>query len=211
MHTLYGDIISGNCYKIYLLLNLLDQPHQWINVDIMQGEASNNEFRKMNPNAKIPILKLSNGEILCESNAILNFLADGSEFLPQDNFLRSKVLEWQFFEQYSHEPFIAVARFINKYQGLPVERKSEYESKQPGGHKALSIMEKQLSQTPYLVGKVYTIADISLYAYTHVAEEGGFSLSHYPAITDWMKRIESHPKHIPMQLKPEHLTPAHKV
>ncbi|TQV72248.1 glutathione S-transferase family protein [Aliikangiella marina] len=204
MLTLFGDIVSGNCYKAYLLLNLLEIDFKWVNVNVLEGEAATDEFRQMNPNAKIPLLQLDSGEYLSESNAILNYLAEGTEFLPKDRFLRAKVLEWQFFEQYSHEPYIAVARFINKYQGLPDERKAEYESKQPGGHKALSIMDARLESHDYLVGDQYTIADISLYAYTHVAEEGGFDLSHYPAIAAWFKRIESHPNHVGMSLKPEH-------
>jgi|GEM_PF-39947 len=201
MMKLYGDIVSGNCYKAYLLLNLLEAEFDWINVDILQGEANTNEFRKKNPNAKIPLLELDDGSFISESNAILNYLAHGTAFLPDDPFLKAKVLEWQFFEQYSHEPYIAVARFINKYQNLPDSRRAEYESKQPGGHKALSIMEKQLNESDYLVGNQYTIADISLYAYTHVAHEGGFDLSHYPAINAWMSRIASHPKHVGMALK----------
>ena len=204
MITLFGDIVSGNCYKAYLLLNLLDIDFKWVNVDIMKGEAATDSFRQMNPNAKIPLLQLDSGELIAESNAILNYLADGTEFLPTDPFLRAKVLEWQFFEQYSHEPFIAVARFINKYQGLPDARRAEYESKQPGGHKALSIMDARLSEHNYLVNEQYTIADISLYAYTHVAHEGGFDLSAYPAINTWMKAIESHPRHVTMALKTEH-------
>lgn len=204
MLTLFGDIVSGNCYKAYLLMNLLDMDFKWVNVDIMNGEAATDEFRQMNPNAKIPLLQIESGEFISESNAILNYLAEGSDFSANDNFTRAKILEWQFFEQYSHEPYIAVARFINKYQGLPQERQAEYESKQSGGHKALSIMEAHLSKQDFLVDNRYTIADISLYAYTHVAEEGGFDLSRYPAINNWFNRIESHPKHIPMKLKPEH-------
>lgn len=198
MYKLYGDIRSGNCYKTYLLLSLLELKYQWKNIDIMQGEASADEFRVKNPNAKIPLLELDNGRYLAESNAILHFLAEGSQFLPEDRWLRAKILEWQFFEQYSHEPYIAVARFINKYQGLPEEKRELYESKQAGGHKALSIMEKQLNQTKFLVGEQYTIADISLYAYTHVAHEGGFDLSGYDAINTWMNRIQSQPNHVAM-------------
>ena len=204
MLTLYGDIVSGNCYKAYLLLHLLDIDFRWVNIDIMNGEAKGNSFKVKNPNAKIPLLELDNGEYISESNAILNYLAEGSVYLPNDRFLRAKVLQWQFFEQYSHEPYIAVARFINKYQGLPENRRTEYEMKQPGGHKALSIMEKQLEQNDYLVGNCYTIADISLFAYTHVAHEGGFDLSHYSAVDAWIERIQAHPKHIKMKLKAQH-------
>ncbi|WP_210330373.1 glutathione S-transferase family protein [Aliikangiella sp. G2MR2-5] len=204
MITLYGDIISGNCYKTYLIANLLDIPVHWVNVDIMAGEAQTAKFQQKNPNAKIPLLELEDGRLLSESNAIINYLADGSALIPQDQFLKAKVLEWQFFEQYSHEPFIAVARFINKYQGLPAERKAEYESKQAGGHKALSIMDKQLQKSDYLVSDQLTTADISLYAYTHVAHEGGFDLTPYSGINAWIERIRSLPKYIGMSLKPEH-------
>ena len=142
---------------------------------------------------------MDNGHTLWESNAILNYLAHESEFLPNDHFERAKVLQWQFFEQYSHEPYIAVARFIAKYLGLPEDRKAEYEAKQEGGHKALAVMETQLAQTPYLVGERLTIADITLYGYTHVAQEGGFELSAYPAIGAWLARIASQPKYVGME------------
>lgn len=195
---IYGDIESGNCYKVKLLCSLLGIEHQWIHVNIMDGEASTAEFLQKNPNGKIPLLELSDGRCLSESNAIMNYLASDSEFLPQDNFDLAKVQQWQFFEQYSHEPFIAVARFIAKYLGLPEERREDYESKQTGGHKALAIMDAQLQLTPYLIGSQISTADIALYGYTHVAEEGGFNLSLYPAIQSWIKKIESRPSYIGM-------------
>jgi len=194
----YGDINSGNCYKIKLLMSLLDITHEWIHVDILAGETRTAAYLAKNPNGKIPLMQLDDGRYLSESNAILNYLAEGTGFLPQDAFARAQVLQWQFFEQYSHEPYIAVARYIAKYLGLPEERKAEYEGKQAGGHKALAVMEQQLEKTPYLVGDQYTIADISLYGYTRVADEGGFDLSGYAAINRWMKRLESEPKHISM-------------
>ena len=193
---IYGDLQSGNCYKVKLLASLLDIQHEWIHVDILAGDTQSKKFLEKKPNGKIPLLKLDDGRCLSESNAILNYLANGTEFLPSDNFDKAQVLKWQFFEQYSHEPYIAVARFIAKYLGLPDDRKADYEVKQEGGHKALAVMESQLSKTPYLVGSTYTIADISLYGYTHVAHEGGFDLSKYPAIQAWLDRIASHPKHI---------------
>lgn len=196
---IYGDIQSGNCYKVKLLASLLDIEHEWIHVDILEGETNTREFLSKNPNGKIPLLELEDGHYLWESNAILNYLAEGSEFLPVDNFERAKVLQWQFFEQYSHEPYIAVARYIAKYLGLPDNRKSEYEARQEGGHKALAVMETQLSRTPYLTGERLTIADISLYGYTHVAHEGGFDVTRYPAVCTWLKKIASHPKYIKMQ------------
>lgn len=195
----YGDYRSGNCYKIKLLASLLDITHQWVPVDIMAGETRTEQFTAKNPNAKIPLLELDDGRVLWESNAIINFLAWGTELLPEDNFLQAQVLQWQFFEQYSHEPYIAVARFIAKYLGLPDNRRAEYEAKHAGGHKALAVMETQLATHPYLVGSHLTVADISLYAYTHVAHEGGFDLSGYPGIQAWLARIESQPQYVGMQ------------
>ncbi len=198
MLRIYGDSQSGNCYKIKLLLYILSIEHEWIHVDILAGETHTDEFKKMNPNSRIPVLLLANGSILTESNAILNFLAEGSEYLPKDRYLRAQVLQWQFFEQYSHEPFIATARYINKYLGLPEDRRAEYEAKQEGGHRALSVMEQQLSQSDFLVGSSLTIADISLYAYTHVAHEGGFELDGYVAIRRWIDRIEQRDDYLAM-------------
>lgn len=194
----FGDPVSGNCYKIQLTAALLNIEYQWVNVDILKKQTQTNEFLLKNPNGKIPIVELDDGKILCESNAIINYLATGTELLPQDKYENAQVLQWQFFEQYSHEPFIAVARFINKYLGLPAERKQEYKNKQEGGHKALSIMESTLSKQDFLVGNTMTVADVSLYAYTHVAHEGGFDLSQYPAIQNWLQTIENLKSYIPM-------------
>lgn len=193
---IYGDIQSGNCYKIKLLCSLLAIEHEWIHIDIIDGDTSNTEFLEKNPNGKIPLLELGSGKYLSESNAILNYLAAGSELLPTDTFELAKVQQWQFFEQYSHEPYIAVARFIAKYLGLPKERKEEYDAKQAGGHKALAVMEQQLSTTPYLAGELLTTADISLYGYTHVAHEGGFNLKEYPSVLAWINRIQRHQHYI---------------
>ena len=198
MYKVYGDYRSGNCYKVRLMLHLLGLPYSWVPVDILAGETQTPEFLARNPNGKIPVLELEDGTCLWESNAILNFLADGSEFLPTEPRLRTQVLQWQFFEQYSHEPYVAVARFIQLYQGLPEARRSEYEECHVRGHKALKVMEKQLQRTPYLVGENFSIADIALYAYTHVADEGGFDLASYPAIRTWLARVASHPRYIGM-------------
>ena len=195
---IYGDIQSGNCYKVKLVCSLLESEHDWIEVDILAGETKKPEFLEKNPNGKIPLLELSDGRCLSESNGIINFLAAGSNLLPQNAFELAKVQQWQFFEQYSHEPYIAVARFIAKYLGLPSERKAEYESKQAGGYKALNVMEQQLKKSKYLTGNNLTTADISLYGYTHVAEEGGFDLTKYPAIQSWLDRIASEPKYTGM-------------
>lgn len=199
MYTVYGDQLSGNCYKVKLALHLLDLPYQWRDIDILKGETQTPEFLAKNPNGKVPVLELEDGACLWESNAILNFLADGSDLLPSEPRLRTQVLQWQFFEQYSHEPYVAVARFIEFYLGLPEERREEYARCQKGGYKALAVMERQLQQTPYLVGDRYSIADITLYAYTHVAHQGGFDLSRYPAINAWLARVADHPRHVTMQ------------
>ena len=199
MLKVYGDYNSGNCYKIKLMLHLLGLEYQWHAIDILKGEAQTPAFLAKNPNGKVPVLELEDGTCLWESNAILNFLADGSEFLPSEPRLRTQVLQWQFFEQYSHEPYIAVARFIEFYLGLPPERLEEYRKLQTRGYKALDVMEQQLGRTPFLVGEHYSIADVTLYAYTHVAHQGGFDLSAYPAITAWLERVASHPRHVAMQ------------
>lgn len=198
MYTVFGDKQSGNCYKIQLLLNHLDVVYEWVDIDILASDTRHADFLAKNPNGKIPVLRLPSGEYLQESNAILNYLAYQTVYLPSDRVQHAQVLAWQFFEQYSHEPYIAVARFIAKYLGLPENRRNDYEAKQTDGHKALGVMEQTLRQQNYLVGNALTIADISLYAYTHVAHEGGFDLSLYPAIQAWLTRIEQHPKHIAM-------------
>ncbi|ROQ40458.1 glutathione S-transferase [Marinobacter sp. 3-2] len=196
--TIYGDTQSGNCYKVQLVCQLLNIDHQWIDVDILAGDTKSDDFLKKNPNGKIPLLELDSGETLSESNAIINYLAFGSDLYPNDRLAQARVLQWQFFEQYSHEPFIAVARFINKYLGLPADKADEYAAKQTGGHKALQVMEQQLAQTPFLAGEKVTTADISLYAYTHLADEGGFELEAYPAIRAWLDRVAALPNFRPM-------------
>ena len=198
MYRVYGDMLSGNCYKVKLVLQWLGIEHEWIPVDILANETHTETFLSMNTNGKIPVLEFGKGQYLWESNAILNFLAEGSPFLPASGLPRARVLQWQFFEQYSHEPYIAVARYINKYLGLPADRVDEYYSKQVGGHKALAVMEQQLSQSPYFVENLPTIADISLFAYTHVAHEGGFDLKQYPSIQQWISRIKSLPNYVEM-------------
>ena len=198
MLKVYGDYNSGNCYKIKLMLHLLGLEYQWHAVDILKGETETPQFLAKNPNGKVPVLELEDGTCLWESNAILNYLADGSEFLPTEPRLRTQVLQWQFFEQYSHEPYIAVARFIQFYLGLPQARLEEYRALQKRGYKALDVMEQQLARTPYLVGEHYSIADVTLYAYTHVAHQGGFELGSYPSIQAWLQRVASHPRHVTM-------------
>lgn len=196
---IYGDHRSGNCYKLELLCALLDLDYEWQTVDIMRGDTRTPDFLARNPNAKVPLLELDDGRCLAESNAILLFLAEGSRLVPTEPFSRARMLQWLFFEQYSHEPYIAVARFIALYLGLPEERRADYLSKQAGGYKALDVMETQLQNSPYLVADEPNLADIALYAYTHVAADGGFELTGYPAITTWRRRIESLPGYQPMK------------
>lgn len=198
MYRVFGDMLSGNCYKIKLLMQFLSIPHQWVHIDILSQETHTPEFLAMNSNGKIPVLRTNDGRFLAESNAILNYLAEGTPLLPSNTYERAQVLQWQFFEQYSHEPYIAVARYINTYLGLPDDRLAEYQSKQHGGHKALAVMEQHLCHHDYFVGNTLSIADISLYAYTHVANEGGFDLNLYPSLQQWLSRIEKTPGFIAM-------------
>ena len=187
---IYGDLYSGNCYKLKLICALLAIEHEWIPVDILKSETRSEDFLALNPNGQIPVCVTPTGDVLTESNAILYYLARDSHYWPQDRLAQTRVLEWQFFEQYSHEPTIAVARFIKYYQDMPEDRKAEYESRLKAGYRALNIMEQRLEKNDYLVGKNCSTADISLFAYTHVAPEGGFELSRFPAITAWIGRIE---------------------
>nr|WP_314582382.1 glutathione S-transferase family protein [uncultured Pseudomonas sp.] len=198
MYKVYGDYNSGNCYKIKLMLNLLGAQYEWVPVDILSGETETEAFLAKNPNGKIPVLELEDGTCLWESNAILNFLAEGTPYLLTEPRLRTQMLQWQFFEQYSHEPTIAVARFIQFYLGLPEARMEEYRSLHKRGYKALRVMEQQLVRTPFLVGDSFSIADIALYAYTHVAHQGGFDLTQFPAIQSWLERIRQQPGYVGM-------------
>lgn len=196
---IYGDKRSGNCYKLELLLSLLGKGCEWVDVDILKGETRTSAFLEKSPNGKIPILELDDGRVLSESNAIMHYLASNTPLLPSTPYTYAQVLQWQFFEQYSHEPYIAVARYINLYLGLPDDKRAEFESKQAGGYRALEVMEKQLQQTPFLIGDTLSLADISLFAYTHVAHEGGFDLSAYPAIRNWIGLVKEQQGFIAMQ------------
>jgi glutathione S-transferase len=194
----HGDPISGNCYKVKLLLDLLGEPYDWVHVDVVAGQARLPAFRALNANAKVPILELDDGTVLAESNAILFYLADGSPYLPAERLQRARVLQWQCFEQYSHEPFIAVNRFIRRFQGMPEARRAEFEGNMAGGYRALDVMEEHLGERPFFVGDTLTIADISLFAYTHVADEGAFDLSGHPAVGRWLARVAATPGFVAM-------------
>ncbi len=195
---LYQMNSSGNCYKIRLLLSHLQQDYEKVEVNILAGESRTPEFLTMNPNGRVPLLVLDDGTALAESNAMLFYLAEGSHLLPTSRLEKARVLQWMFFEQYSHEPYIATSRFWISLLNQPEEYRDQLIAKQPGGYAALDVMEHHLYQYEYFVGGSYSIADITLYAYTHVAEEGNFSLAGYPAIQAWLQRIESQPDYIPI-------------
>jgi glutathione S-transferase len=195
---IYGDIYSGNCYKLKLMCALLALEHDWIPVDILRGETRSDSFLALNPNGQIPVCVTDDDAVLTESNAILFYLAQGSDYWPPGKLSQTRVLEWQCFEQYSHEPTIAVARYIKVYQHMPDSRMDEYKTRLKGGYRALDLMEAHLSERHFLVDERCSIADISLFAYTHVAHEGGFDLSAYPMINGWIARIKSLPGYVAM-------------
>jgi glutathione S-transferase len=199
MLTLYDHLSSGNGYKVRLLLHQLDIPFTRIELDIDKRETRTPAFLAKNPNGRIPTLELEDGTHLPESNAILFYLADGTPFLPTERRARAQVLQWMFFEQYSHEPNIATSRYwLTHGVEITPERQIMLSAKRKGGHDALAVMEQHLSRQHYFVGAGYTITDIALYAYTHVAEEGGFALAPYPAIRAWLARVAAQPRHIPI-------------
>ncbi|WP_343698645.1 glutathione S-transferase family protein [Caulobacter sp.] len=186
---IYGDSISGNCLKVKWTAERLHLPFDWIEVDILKGESRTPEFLAQNPAGQVPMVILSDGRALSQSNAILLHLAEGSPLIPADPFDRAKMWEWMFWEQYSHEPYVAVVRFQMAYLGKSrdaVEARLVERAEQ-----ALARLETQLQQTPYLVGERLTLADIALVAYTRVAHEGGFDLSQYPAVKGWVGRMET--------------------
>jgi glutathione S-transferase len=198
MLRLYDYLSSGNGYKVRLVLAQLGIPFERIEVDIVKGESRTPAFLAKNPNGRIPLLELENGTYLAESNAILFYLAEGTSFLPADRLGRAQALQWMCFEQYSHEPNIATSRFWLQHGELTPERKAALAQKQPLGYAALDVMERQLSARTFFVGDRYSIADIALYAYTHVADEGGFDLGRYPAIGAWLARVRAQPAHVPI-------------
>lgn len=193
---LYNVAYSGNSYKVRLLLSQLGIPCEIIEVDILDGESRTAEFLKINPNGRTPVLD-DNGFVLAESNAILAYLARDTKFLPDDRKKFALVFQWLFFEQYSHEPFIAISRFWLQHKPDSPERAALLTSKRDGGWTALKIMEEHLAKNNFIVGD-YTIADIALFAYTHVADEGGFPLDGFLKIRAWIERVKAQPGFIPM-------------
>jgi glutathione S-transferase len=194
---LYNSQVSGNCYKVRLLLAHLGLEYERQEVDVVDRSNRAELLGELNPALRVPTLVLDDGRPLAESNAILAYLAEGATYLPEDRYERGQVLQWLFFEQYSHEPNIAVVRFWVAYSGAPPPEE-EVEPRRRAGYAALDAMERHLSGRAYLVGERYTIADIALYAYTHVAHEGGFHLTGYPAIRAWLERVAKQPAHVPI-------------
>lgn len=196
--VVHGDERSGNCYKVKLLLADLAIAHQWRHVEVVAGETRTPAFTALNPAGQIPVVELGDGVTLTQSNAILWYFARNTRWAPTDALTEARTLEWMFFEQYSHEPFIATARFWMVFLNAEAEYAQKLEENRPKGHGALGVMEKRLAEHDWLVGDAPGLADISLYAYTHVAGEGGYSLEDYPGIRAWLARFAARPGHVPM-------------
>ena len=200
---LYDYLPSGNGYKVRLLLSQLGIPFTLIEKDIAKGETRTPEFLAINPNGRIPVLELDDGRHLSESDAILFYLAEGTPFLPEERFARADVLRWMFFEQYSHEPYIAVARaWLHVFAGRKVDP-DRLREEMEGGYQALDVMERHLADRRFFVAERYTIADIALYAYTHVAHEGGHDLAPYPSVRAWLARVAAQPRYVELTTQPK--------
>ena len=199
MLTLYEFSSSGNCYKLRLAMTQLGIAFRRIEKDITRGETRTADFLAINPNGRIPVLVTPEGKVLPESNAALWYLARGSQFMPEDAFQQAQVLQWMFFEQYNHEPNIATSRYWIHVLGEREKYAEALAEKQQKGHEALRVVDAHLADHDFFVGESYSIADIALYAYTHVAEQGGFSLKTYPAIGNLLNRVAEQPGYVPMK------------
>ena len=200
--VLYDFMGSGNGYKVRLLLAQLGLPYTLVERDILKGETRTPEFLAKNPNGRIPTLQLEDGTHLAESDAILWYLAEGTKFAPTTRLKRAQTLQWMFFEQYSHEPYIAVARFWKHFFAkLTPQQEIELPQRMEKGYAALGVMERHLATHPFFVGDRYGIADIALYGYTHVAGEGDFNLDNFPQVSAWLARVASQPGHVTMDHK----------
>lgn len=196
MLRLYDFLPSGNGYKVRLLLTQLGIPFERVELNILKGETRTPDFLAKNPNGRIPVLEIEPGKFISESNAILFYLSEGTPFFPSDTWERAQVLQWLFFEQYSHEPYIATSRFWISILGQADKYREAINQKREQGYAALTLIEKHLTHHTFLVGERYTIADIGLFAYTHVADAGGFELRRFPAIQAWLERVKAQPQHI---------------
>lgn len=196
--TVYGMSVSGNCHKVRMLLEQLGTRYHWVEVDSAHGQTHTPDFLAMNPNAKVPVVQRDDGRVLPESNAILFWLAEGTPYLPTDGWERAQTLRWMFFEQYSHEPCLAVARFISGWTPVESARRAELPRLRERSAQALRVMEEHLATAPWFSGRAYGIADIALFAYTDVAADGGVALSPYPAVQAWLQRVREQPRFVPM-------------
>jgi glutathione S-transferase len=195
---LYDSPVSGNCYKVRLLLAHLGIPYERRPMDVVDRSNRQEVLGGLNPALRVPTLVLDDGKALGESGAILWYFGEGTRFVPEDRYERAQVLQWMFFEQYDHEPAIAVVRFWLAYSGRPEAFADRLEERTKAGHRALAAMERHLDGRRFLVGDGLTLADIALYAYTHVAHEGGFDLAAYPAVRAWLDRVAAEPGHVPI-------------
>jgi len=202
MLHLYDNLDSGNGYKIRLLLAHLGLPYAWSDLDIFRGASRTPEFLAKNPNGRIPTLELEDGTFLAESNAILWYLAEGTPFLPDGRLGRAQALQWMFFEQFSHEPYVATPRFILRHLPENSPRRAELPDRQERGLQAIAVMEKHLAWRPYFVGERLSVADLALYAYTHVADQAGIDLTPFPTVRGWLGRVASQPGHVPITAVP---------
>ena len=198
MITIYGYSPSGNCHKLRMILGHLGREYRWIETDSAHGATRTPEYLAKNPNGKVPMIVLDDGRIMVESNAILYWLAEGTSYFAGDSWQRAQTLAWMFFEQYSHEPYVAVARFICGWTPLDSARRADLAKLRERGNQALEVMEKHLVANSWFSSTGYGIADIALFAYTHCAEDGGFDLSRYPAIRNWLARVCAQPGFVAM-------------
>jgi glutathione S-transferase len=196
---LYDSPVSGNCYKVRLLFAYLEIDYERREVDVVDRSNRRELLGDLNPALRVPTLVLDDGRPLAESNAILWYFGEGTRFVPEDRYARAQVLQWLFFEQYDHEPALAVARFLKTYSGRPELYEERREELTKRGESALEKMERHMDGREWFVGDVMTLADIALYVYTHAADEGGFSLDGYPAINRWLERVAAEPRHVPME------------
>jgi glutathione S-transferase len=193
---LYDSPVSGNCYKVRLLLAHLGVAYERREVDVVDRSNRLELLGELNPALRVPTIVFDDGRSLAESNAILWYFAEGTRFVPSDPFARAQVLQWLFFEQYEHEPAIAVLRFWLGYSGTPEAYADRVEQRRTAGYRALDAIERRLRGAEYLVGDALTIADIALYAYTHVADEAGIDVSRYDGISRWLERVAAEPAHV---------------
>jgi len=188
-YVVHGTSASGNCHKVRMALDILGEAYEWREIDVVKGESRTAEFLRMNPNGQVPVLQIDATTFLAESNAILCYLGEGTRLVPSDRLARARMLQWMFFEQYTHEPTIAVARFLLAF--LKRTEDPRLPDLQRKGYAALDVMERHLAQAQYFAGGKLSLADLALFAYTHKAEDGGFDLARYPALRGWLARVRA--------------------